>query len=279
MAEPVPPEDPKQLSQEIYEKYEQLSDRLQVVAKYAIDFPDDMAIETIAILAERAGVQPSVLIRFAKAFGYSGFTEMQQVFRKRLRQQSPNYNERVRMYWDHSNNKARPKAAEIVREFAHMSKLTLEQLEIDADNLELEKAVKLLKKARIIHVVGQRRSFPVACYLAYALNNIEQPAVLLDGIGGLQQEQMRVFDKRDLLVAISFDPYAGETLQAVDTAISKGMTVIGFTDSRMSPLAKKSGISFVIQDVEVRSFRSLTAVLCLTQAIIISLALESAQRR
>ena len=56
----------------ISSNYPKLSRRLQQIAHYALANPNEIALETIAIIAQRASVQPSSLIRFAKTFGYGG---------------------------------------------------------------------------------------------------------------------------------------------------------------------------------------------------------------
>ena len=71
--------DYEQLRNEFAAKYGLLSRRLQQLTRYAISHPNDMALETIAVIAERAEVPPSSLIRFAKSFGFSGFSKMQKV--------------------------------------------------------------------------------------------------------------------------------------------------------------------------------------------------------
>jgi len=268
-----PPADPKQLQSEISVRYDGLSDRLQRVARYAVDHPNDMAMETIAIIAARAEVQPSVLIRFAKAFGYSGFSEMQRVYKQGLAERSPSYGERVRLYWEQRQdvNRLRPEA--VLREFAAASRITLEHLEDALPPEQLEQAVNCLDKARIIHIIGQRRSFPVAAYLAYALNHSSRPAQLLDGIGGMLFEQVRMMDRRDVLMAISFHPYAPETAEVMARAVADQITVIAITDSPLSPIAQQATLCFEVKDAEVCGFRSLTAPLCLAQAIAVSLAM------
>src|SRR6476619_4792574 len=77
-------------------KRDQLSPRLRQIADYALQNPNDMALETIAVIAERAGVPPSSLIRFAQAFGFDGFTAMQRVFREQLVERTADYAERIR---------------------------------------------------------------------------------------------------------------------------------------------------------------------------------------
>ena len=73
-----------------------LSDRLQLIAQFALEHPTDMALGTVAEVAARAKVQPSAIVRFAHALGYGGFTELQQVFRSRLVAGAvPSYRERI----------------------------------------------------------------------------------------------------------------------------------------------------------------------------------------
>ena len=72
------------LKADINAKYEGLSRQLQAIARFVLDHPNNVALETTATFARRAQVQPSALVRFAQALGYTGFSAMQQVFRSRL---------------------------------------------------------------------------------------------------------------------------------------------------------------------------------------------------
>ena len=46
-------------------------------------------------------VQPSTLVRFAQALGYQGFSDLQDVFRSRLRDRVPSYDERLAQMREH----------------------------------------------------------------------------------------------------------------------------------------------------------------------------------
>lgn len=70
-----------ELQQQIRDRYDSLSKRLQQVSRYVLDNTNSVAFDTVAVIAERAGVPPSTLIRFANAFDFSGFNEMKQLFR------------------------------------------------------------------------------------------------------------------------------------------------------------------------------------------------------
>src|SRR4029079_814982 len=72
------------LRAEIARRHPRFSDRLKVIAEFALDHPTEIALGTVADVAQRAKVQPSAIVRFARALGYGGFSEMQQVVRSRL---------------------------------------------------------------------------------------------------------------------------------------------------------------------------------------------------
>jgi DNA-binding MurR/RpiR family transcriptional regulator len=76
----------------------------------------------------------------------------------------------------------------------------------------------------------------------------------------------------DLLVAISYAPYAQETLETVQRAVALRASVLSFTDTPVSPIAKPADAVLIVRETEVRSFRSLSASLCLAQALVISVA-------
>ena len=63
-----PPGDYESLRAEVSARYDSLSKILQQIARFAWDHPTDMAMGTTSVIAKQAGVQPSALIRFAKAF-------------------------------------------------------------------------------------------------------------------------------------------------------------------------------------------------------------------
>ena len=85
----------------IAQRAEQLPKRLTQVAAYALDNPDEVAFGTVASIAGNAEVQPSALVRFSRALGYQGFSDLQEVFRSRLRERVLNYDERLAQLREH----------------------------------------------------------------------------------------------------------------------------------------------------------------------------------
>lgn len=259
-----------ELREVIAADYDRLSKVLRQVATYAMEHPNDMALETIAVIAGRAGVQPSSLIRFAKTFGYDGFSNMQWVFRARLREQNSSYTDRIQTLRSRHRRNGRSNPRVIVEEFANAAIVGLEHLKESIDADRLERAVRLLGKADIVHLLGQRRSFPVAAYLSYGLSHLGIRSCLLDSVGGMLDEQLRLVGKNDVLVAISFKSYAPEVVTAVE-ALAARVPVIAITDSALSPVARQATVGIEIHEEEVGGFRSLSVQMCLALCLLVSL--------
>jgi DNA-binding MurR/RpiR family transcriptional regulator len=275
-SEPDAAENLAALRTRIAERYDTLSNRLQQIAKFVLDHPNDIALETVVVIAERAGVPPSALIRFAQALDYSGFREMQRVFQAPLASRSPSYAERVRgLALDRAQQEQEDGPHHFLARFCAASAVALEHIQEVLTPEQLGQAVDLLVKARQVYVVAQRRSFPVAAYLAYALPHSEKPTHLLDGLGGMLDEQVRSIQADDALIAISFSPYARETAAIVERAAARGASVIVISDSMVSPISRFATVFFEIKDAEVQGFRSLTASLCLAQTLAVGLAMRS----
>lgn len=269
------------LQEEIRERYDTLSKRLKQVAHYLLDNSSSVAFDTVASIAKNAEVPPSTLIRFASAFGFSGFNEMKQVFRQHLMEETVNYNERARLFRQtasEENANTPEKPSEILNTFSMVNVQALQQLATQAHPEQLDKAVELLQQAENIYVIGLRRSFSVASYLTYALRHLERRTFLIDGLGGMFSEQLSMVSPRDVVVAISYSPYAREAVELVELGAKRGAKQIVITDSQVSPLAAFSDVCFVIREAQLNGFRSQVASMCLAQTLALSLALDSANQ-
>ncbi len=270
------PASAEELRAAILERYDSLSKRLQQIARYVLDEPNEMALETLAVISERCGVQPSAIVRFAKTFGYPGASQMQRLFRDGLLSGHAGlgYGERVR----HFNEAVARKSdggADVLSEFVEGNTLALQNLTQTVSEQDMKEAVALIDRAETVYVVGFRRSFPVASYLAYSLQQVNKRTLFIDGVAGLTKQQVQTIGPRDLLIAVSYHPYAEETVQAVDMATQRGARILSISDSLVSPIAKPAELVLHVRESEVRTFRSLAASICLAQALVIGFAFEA----
>lgn len=256
-----------ELKDNLARTYAELPKQLQRIARFALDKPDELALGTVAVIAAAAQVQPSAMIRFANALGFGGFSEMQQVFRSHLVARSSSYRERIDQL---RRNKRAPERGGVLHQFVGDAVAELDRMEENVGADDIAAAAKLICAAERVHVLAQRRAFPVACYLAYALGQLELRTHLLDGVGGMLAETLRNVAPQDLLIVASFHAYSQDVIDAAAAAHARGVPVIALTDSTLSPLKPLATVCFELGESSQQAFRSLVAPMCLAQALVIS---------
>lgn len=267
----------------IARRHADLSDRLRRIAEFAVQHPNDMALNTIAALAERIGVQPSSIIRFANQFGYDGFSEMQRIFRSRLMAEAgPSYRERIVSMQGggrgRTNGGSAKGPAGVLSQFVADDIGALEELHDRTVERDLTKAVTLLARARGIYLIGQGRSFPVAFYLHYALARLDLRVYLVDSLAGTALRQARMASREDVVMAVSFKDYSPDVVQAVEEAAARKVPVVAITDGPLSPLATNAAVCFEVAERRDRPFRSLVAPMCLAETLVVSLGQQLTAR-
>ena len=250
-----------------------LPKRLQQVAAFALENPQEMALGTASSIAARAQVQASTLVRFAQAIGFGGFSELQALFRSHLRNRWPDYSERMKALHASARDSGDP--TRLLGGFADSAAASLARLRETVARADLDRATELLGAAQTIYLLGQRRAFSVAHYLAYALAQLGVRAALVDNVGSLGAEQMANATEKDALIAISFAPYTPFTIDQTLKARERATPIVVFTDSPLSPLASMADVRFEVAESDFGSFRSLAATFCLA----ITLAVAVAEKR
>lgn len=248
---------------------EGLPRRLRQCADHIAANIDRIAVSTVAELAAGAEVPPSALMRFCQILGYSGFSEMQKLFREAYSPGFPDYSTRLKNLKE--GGAGTPSA--LLAEFIEAGRLSLEALANAADEAALAKAVAILARAEMVHIIGLRRAFPVATYLTYAFEKMAVAAMLHDGVGKL--DHRHALRKGDAVLAITFAPYSEETIALAQDARERGLPVVALTDRLTSPLARVSDAVLTVPEVDFGAFRSLSATIAM--AIALAVAVGSAR--
>lgn len=265
------PQTMEEFRQKLAELAESLPKRLKQCADHVAANLDRIAVSTVADLATGAQVPPSAVMRFCQIMGFSGFSEMQRLFRDAYTPGFPDYATRL------ANLKAVPsgRPAALVAEFIEAGRMSLEGLAADLDEAALEAAVATLAAADTVHIVGLRRAYPVASYLAYVFEKMAVPAMLHDGTGKL--DHRHALRQGDAILAITFAPYSEETLALAQDAQARKLPVVALTDHLTSPLARSADAVLTVSEVDFGAFRSLSATIAL--AIALAVAVGTARGR
>ena len=252
------------LRQQMRDRFPSLSPHLQRIARASLEEPNRFALNTTPVIAAFLDIQPSTLIRFAKEFGFAGFSDLQKIFRQRLIEGEAAVREQVLANAD----TPRDDVKQFFEESITSNRRALEQLAEGCDLEKLAQATDLLRNARHVYVAGLRRSRPIADYLVYGLVRGERPCGLLDFAGGMDSPQIATFRPDDLLVAIAFPPYSKPVLDAVMDAHVAGRRIVTITDSEQSPLARFSEVSLLVPSDSTSRMQPIVGAIALVHTLI-----------
>ena len=92
---PMPPGNVTEVLERLDATMDGLPKRLKQCAGFTRRHLHLIAVSTVSEMAKASDVAPSVYMRFCKELGFSGYTEMQSLFRARFTEFRPNYDERL----------------------------------------------------------------------------------------------------------------------------------------------------------------------------------------
>ena len=264
------PRDFESLRSLIIERRGALPRRLAQVAKYAMDNPDEVAFGTAASIAASADVQPSTLVRFAHQLGYEGFSDLQRVFQARLRDRTPSYEDRLKTIAASSGTLLED--ADLLHGFLSSARRSLDDFSASIDPQTLNRAVNILAGADTIYLLARRRSYPLIAHMAYAFGKLRIRNSLIASPNGIDPEIAAMARPQDAALAISFSPYAADSVAQARSMSEARVPVVAITDSAFSPLAACATQWIEIAEADYAGFRSLSASIALCSALPVAIA-------
>jgi len=258
---------------ETIERLDQMMDTLPKRLKQCASFTRRhlhlVAVSTVSDMADASDVAPSAYIRFCQAIGFSGYSEMQTLFRAQYTSFRPDYEQRLAQL--------RPEVAEgsgqLLGEFAEAGHKSLLYIGNSVANEGLNRVASGLARARILHLLGMRRAFAVVSNMSYLLGKMDVPALLHSDVGHLDSHQL--VGAEDVFFAVTFAPFSEEVIRQARAAAARGVPVYGLSDSEKCPLFEFATEVLIVREHEVAGFRALNASITLTTALS---ALVGAQR-
>jgi len=263
------PTDLDSLKEQIGKHYQELSTRLQQVANFVNNEPMIVAVETMSTIAKKANVPLSTLSRFSNAMGFDGFSSMQTLFKEQYLNQPKDYRERIKKIWS-EGGKEENSPQMIFNDFGNELIGALENFHSSVSPQKLERAVTLIKNAETVYIDGVRRAYPVAFYLRYALMKSGKDTVILEQAGGMSKMYSKKMGEKDILIAVTYSPYAPETTDIINYASEKNVPIIGITDNQLTSNSNKIDVCFEVHEGELMGFRSLNCSMYLAQVLVVS---------
>jgi DNA-binding MurR/RpiR family transcriptional regulator len=113
-------------------------------------------------VARSAFVQPSTLVRFARALGYAGFSNPRAVFRAHAWDRWPDYRGRLH---ELPSDLLESGPSGLLARFARTSRISIGRLPDTSGRYCIAAGMEVLARADTLYLLGARRAFPVVTYL------------------------------------------------------------------------------------------------------------------
>jgi DNA-binding MurR/RpiR family transcriptional regulator len=216
-------------------------------------------------LGKTVGVSESTVVRFAVELGYDGYPKMQKALQEMVLNRLTSV-QRIEVANDRIGDQ------EVVSMVLQSDIDKLRQTDETLSREDFSAAVNAILNAKRIYIMGVRSAAPLANFLGYYLNYMFNNVHIITNSGTEMFEKIVGITSEDAVVAISFPRYSSSTLRGAQYCRSTGATVIGLTDTRLSPLGQNADHVLVAKSDMVSLVDSLVAPLSVINAMIVAIA-------
>lgn len=250
----------------LQEKTPDFSKGQRRIAQYITQAYDKAAFMTASRLGATVGVSESTVVRFAVDLGFDGYPSMQKAMQEMVLNRLTSV-QRIEVANDRLGDQ------DIISMVVRSDIEKLRQTDETVNRSEFSNAVNAILKAKRVYIIGVRSVAPLANFLGYYLNYMFNNVHVISGMStGEMFEKIVGVNSEDVVIAFSFPRYSASTTKGARYCRSAGATVIGFTDSNLSPLGQCCDYVLLAKSDMVSLVDSLVAPLSLVNALIVAIA-------
>lgn len=213
---------------------EHMSPQVRRAAAFVLDHPDRVGFGSVRELAEAAEVKPNTMVRMARAAGFAGFEDFREPFRDEMRRGAGSFHDRAQWLQDLS---AGGQLDRLYGDIAGAALENLESLFANTSATQLTCIADAVVASRRTYVIGVGANYALAHNFAYLVGMAIEQVQAVPSEGNVPMDAIVRAGPDDVVLAMTFEPYRSEVVQATDAARRQGATVVALTDSNGSPIA------------------------------------------
>lgn len=255
----------------LVDAYSELTPELQKAARFMVEHPEEIGLNSMRSVARDAGVKPATVSRLAKRLGFSEYRTLREPFRQRLRTHSPEFASKLYDVQKRGESGDQSIFAELrAQEIANIER------SLSEDNYAvMVAAAQTLLDSNRVYVLGLRGANAPAFLFHYAYQLFQDNSQLLDTRAGIFADQLRGIGANDSMLVVAFPPYTLLTIDAVEYAAEAGAKITAITDSIVSPAATAAAHTIITSNQSPSFYHSLTGAMAVVQALITLLVTKS----
>jgi DNA-binding MurR/RpiR family transcriptional regulator len=236
---------------------------LRVAQTLLADYPA-AGLQSVAALAERAGVSGPTVVRLVAKLGFAGHAELQSRLRAELSARNAGPVER------YPTADGARQASPLLRRFERSVSAAVSESLVSIDAVEFDAAVGLLiDPRRPVRITGGRVSSVHALYLARSLALLRSDVRFVEGERAARAATLLDVGLDSVVVVFDYRRYDDEVIEFGRGAAAAGAAVVLLTDTYLSPLAASATVLLTSSVDGPAPFITLTPALAIVEALVL----------
>lgn len=256
----------------ISEKFDSLTGSQRIVAEYVTENIGSIAFFTLDALASKIGVSTTTVIRFARAIGYDGYSEMQRDIQDSIR-----------------GKVSLPERYNFAASSIKTDQLLVDSFQADIENITetlssldpkaLQESIHAIIHAKHVYLLGMRGAFSMAHIMASRLGQIRQNVRLIQAVGDIYPEEINGAGPEDLCIAFMFPRYSKVTASIAAALKKQGVSILLITSPGYKIIKSYGDIILPCVTRSISFKSSFVAPLCLINYLVAAVSMESPQAK
>ena len=249
----------------------------QKIADYFIRNPERVGMSSSMEVAKEIGVSDASIIRFARAIGYEGFTDLKNDIYNSLAMQASGGANSLSLSERFEVNRSIYGGSGSWEDYIKVLRYNQERTFQHNDEEAFGRAVSHLISAKHRYVVGFRGCLGTGIQCAWLLRfMLDHVASISDegpgGIGLLQD-----ISHEDCALFFSLSRYYKSDLRLAELCRKRGAFIIVVTDSVLSPLAELADVLLLAEVKQMSFFNSTAAVNMISEYLVTKVAQQRSE--
>jgi len=207
----------------INENYNSFTKTQRRIADLIVENYAKLAFVTLEEMAKQIEVSTTSVIRFARALGFEGYTQLQEEIRRELMG-------KVSLPQRYEDSYKKIQKEDLLEEMLKAEiqglKQTVEQISLE----QLQAAVKAISSANRLYILGSRSTYGVAHYFSFYLSQVRDDVHFVSGVGNIHPEELVGAKKGDVCISYLFPRYQKILVTWLSYLKAKGVKIILFTN-------------------------------------------------
>lgn len=247
-----------------------MSPKLAKAARYAINKPDAIALQSMRGIASEIGVAAPTMQRLALHLGFDAYDRFREAFQDEL----------VRTGFGNRASALRIAPADsehdgLLHRIGDAAQRNIAKAIGGCDEKTLNLVARRICEAETTYVVGSGAVNALAEVMVRSGGIVLPGLRLAEGAAATIVESICTVTKKDAIVLLGISPYAKRSLEAAEYARARGATIITLTDQRSSPMNDLAHFTLFAPAKSPHYYPSLISLLMLIEAVLAAVVANS----